>query len=104
MKIETETSSYTDYEKIEGQALVSDGIAYALVENTTDNDIYGLSATIAIENENGTLLDVCSISTGNASGIFPGSVMILRDNAQDYANDAKLKEGVATVSVLYQLD
>ena len=104
VKIETETSSYTDYEKIEGQALVSDGIAYALVENTTDNDIYGLSATIAIENENGTLLDVCSISTGNTSGIFPGSVMILRDNAQDYANDAALQEGVATVSVLYQLD
>ena len=30
--------------------------------------------------------------------------MILRDNAQDYANDAALQEGVATVSALYQLD
>lgn len=104
VKIETETSSYKNYEKIAGQALVSDGIAYALIENTTENDIYGLSATIAIENENGTLLDVCDISTGNASGIFPGSVMILRDNAKDYANDTYLKEGIATVSVLHQLD
>lgn len=104
VKIESETSSYTEYEKIEGEALVSDGIAYALIENTTQSDIYGLCATICIENEEGTLLDICEVSTGNAIGIFPGSVMILRDNAHDYANDAALTEGLATVYALHQVD
>lgn len=104
VKIETETSSYHEYAKIDGMAMVSDGIAYALVENTTENDIYGVSATICIENAEGTLLDVCEISTSNASGIFPGSVMILRENAKDYATDSILMEGVASVSVLHQLD
>lgn len=102
--VETETSSYTSYEKIEGQGLVSDGIAYALIENTTDEDIYGLSATICVENDEGVLLDVADVSTGNACGIFPGSVMILRDNARDYAHDGYLTEGVATVYALRQVD
>lgn len=104
VKVESETSSYTEYAKIDGQALVSDGIAYALIENTLDSDIYGLSATICIEDEAGTLLDVCDISTGNASGIFPGSVMVLRDNAKDYAADTALAQGKATAYVLYELD
>lgn len=102
--IETETSSYRTYAKIEGEAMVSDGIAFALVENTTEEDIYGLRATVCIENEDGVLQDICDVSTGNAIGIFPGSVMILRSNARDYANDGGLAEGIATVSALYQVD
>ena len=104
VKIESETDSYTTYAQIKGEALVSDGIAYALVENTNDYDIYGLSATICIENEEGKMLDVCDISTGNAIGIFPGSVMILRDNAKDYQNDTYLKEGKATAVILHEID
>lgn len=104
VKIESETSSYKTYEKISGEALVSDGIAYALVENTNDYDIYGVSATICIENQEGTLLDICEVSTGNAIGIFPGSVMVLRDNAEDHLNDSYLTEGKATTIVLHQID
>lgn len=104
VKIESETSSYNEYAKIDGQALVSEGIAYALVENTLENDIYGLSATIVMENNDGTLLDVAEVSVGNTCGIFPGSVMVLRDNAEDYVNDGKLLEANATVHVLYRLD
>lgn len=104
VKIESETSSYNEYAKIDGQALVSEGIAYALVENTLENDIYGLSATIVMENNDGTLLDVTEVSVGNTCGIFPGSVMVLRDNAEDYANDGKLLEANASVHVLYRLD
>ena len=104
VKIESETSSYTTYEQIGGEALVSDGIAYALVENKSDYDIYGVSATICIENNEGTLLDVCDVSTGNAVGIFPGSVMILRDNAKDYQNDSYLTEAKATAIVLHEID
>ena len=92
------------YEQISGEALVSDGIAYALVENKNDYDIYGVSATICIENNEGTLLDVCDVSTGNAVGIFPGSVMILRDNAKDYQNDSYLTEGKATAIILHEID
>ena len=104
VKIESETSSYTTYEQISGEALVSDGIAYALVENKNDYDIYGVNATICIENDEGTLLDVCDVSTGNAVGIFPGSVMILRANAKDYQNDSYLTEGKATAIVLHEID
>ena len=104
VKIESETSSYNEYAKIDGQALVSEGIAYALVENTLENDIYGLSATIVMENNDGTLLDVAEVSVGNTCGIFPGSVMVLRDNAEDHANDGKLLEANASVHVLYRLD
>lgn len=104
VKIESETSSYRTYEKIAGQALVSGGIAYALIENTTENDIYGLDATIIIEDDAGTLLDVCNVSTGNTVGIFPGSVMVLRDNAENYETGEPLQEGVASVSALHQLD
>lgn len=104
VKVESETSSYNEYAKIDAQALVSDGIAYALVENTLDSDIYGVCATIAIENEEGTLLDICSITTGNSVGVFPGSVLVLRDNASDYAADQPLAQGIATAYVLHQLD
>lgn len=104
VKVESETSSYNEYAEIDAQALVSEGIAYALVENTLDGDIYGVSATIAIENEEGTLLDVCSITTGNAVGVFPGSVLVLRDNAEDYAADQPLMQGSAMAYVLHQLD
>lgn len=104
VKVESETSSYNEYAEIDAQALVSEGIAYALVENTLDGDIYGVSATIAIENEEGNLLDVCSITTGNAVGVFPGSVLVLRDNAKDYAADQALMQGSATAYVLHQLD
>lgn len=102
--IETETSSYRTYEKIDAQGLVSDGIAYALIDNTTEDDIYGLSATLCVENDEGVLLDVTQVSTGSGCGIFPGSVMILRDNARDYANDAYLTEGNVTVHALHQKD
>ena len=50
------------------------------------------------------LLDVCEISTGNACGIFPGSVMILRANLKDYANDAPLADAVTTAYAQYELD
>lgn len=104
VKIESETSSYTTYEQISGEALVSDGVVYALVENKNDYDIYGVNATICIENNEGTLLEVCDLSTGNAVGIFPGSVMILRDNAKDYQNDSYLTEGKATAIILHEID
>ena len=52
----------------------------------------------------GVLLDVCEISTGNACGIFPGSVMILRANLKDYANDAPLADAVTTAYAQYELD
>lgn len=104
VKIESDTSSYNEYAKLDGQALVSDGIAYALVENTTDVDIYGISATIVMENDEGTLLDVAEVAVGNTCGIFPGSVMVLRDNAEDHANGKKLMEANATAYVIYRLD
>lgn len=102
--VEAETSSYTEYQKIDAQGAVMDGIVYALVENTLDTDIYGISAVIAIDNDEGTLLDVCEVGTGNAAGVFPGSTLILRANARDYANDTYLDEGNATVYALYELD
>lgn len=102
--VETETSSYRNYETIKGEALADSGIAYALVQNNTENDIYGVSAVVAVENEEKTLLDVCKIETGNGVGIFPGSVMILRGNIADHANDAPLVTGAAAAYVLYQLD
>ena len=104
VKVESETSSYSEYAKIDGEALVSEGVAYAVVENATENDIYGVSATIVMENDEGTLLDVTEITTGNTCGIFPGSVMVLRDNASDYANDSALAAGKAAAYVLYRLD
>lgn len=102
--VETETSSYHTYEKIDAQALVSEGIAYALVENTTDSDIYGVSTTICVENADGVLLDIVEVSTGNAIGVFPGSTMILRDNVEDYTTGNGLTEGIATASAMHQLD
>ena len=104
VEIETETSSYKKYANIDAQSMVSGGIGYALVENGTDSDIYGLEATIVAENAEGVLLDVCEISTGNACGIFPGSVMILRGNMKDYVNDGPLADAVTTVYAQYELD
>ena len=63
-----------------------------------------MQATVAIEDADGVLLDVCDISTGNAIGIFPGSTMVMRANAEDYSNDAALMEGNAAAHVLYELD
>ena len=102
--IETETSSYTEYQKIDAQGVVMDGIVYALVENTLDTDIYGIDAVVAIEDADGNLLDISEIGTGNAIGTFPGSTMILRANARDYANDTSLSEGNVTVYALHELD
>ena len=102
--VESDTDSYTKYETIAGEALVADGIAYALIENTNDYDIYGVDATVVIENDEGVLLDVTSVSTGNAVGLFPGSVMILRNNAKDYLNDAYLTTGNAKAIVLHEID
>lgn len=102
--IESKTSSYRTYASIDSQALVLNGLAYALVENTLNTDIYGLDATIVVENDNGQLLDVCESYVGTAAGIIPGSTMILRDNAKDYANDTALATGNATAYVTYQLD
>ena len=102
--IESDTDSYTNYAKIEGQALVSEGVAYALIENTKEEDIYGVQTVIVVENEEGTLLDVCEIVTGNAIGMFPGSTMVQRANVKDYAADAALMEGKAAAYVLYELD
>ena len=104
VEIETETSSYKKYANIASQSMVSGGIGYALVENGTESDIYGLDATIVAETAEGVLLDVCEISTGNACGIFPGSVMILRANLKDYANDAPLADAVTTAYAQYELD
>lgn len=104
VKVESETSSYNQYTRIDGQALVNEGIAYALVENTTESDIYGVSATIVMESDEGTLLDVCKISMSNSCGIFPGSVMVLRENAHDYAADSALTAGNATTHVTYRID
>ncbi|MBR5287186.1 MAG: hypothetical protein IKU34_01180 [Clostridia bacterium] len=102
--IESETSSYTEYAKIDGQAFVSDGIAYALVENTTDADIYGIQSVIVVENADGVLLDVRDISGLTSNGIFPGSTLVQRQTVKDYANDKSLMEGNATAYVLYELD
>ena len=104
VKVESETSSYNEYAIIDGQALVSEGVAYALVENTTESDIYGVSATIVMENEEGTLLNVTDIAVSNTCGIFPGSVMVLRNNVEDFANNGKLMEANATAHVLHRLD
>lgn len=104
VSIESKTSSYRTYEKIDAQALVANGLAYALVENTLDTDIYGLDATIVVENASGQLLDICESYVGNAAGLIPGSTMILRDNAKDYANNTDLATGIATAHVLYQKD
>lgn len=104
VKIESETSSYNEYAAIDGQALVNEGIAYALVENTTESDIYGVNATIVMENSEGTLLDIARVSCSSTVGLFPGSVLILRNNAKDYANDGKLMEANAVAHVLYMLD
>ena len=102
--VETETSSYTEYQKIDAQGVVMDGIVYALVENTLDTDIYGIDAVVVIEDADGNLLDISEIGTGNAIGTFPGSTMILRANARDYANDTSLSEGNVTVYALHELD
>ena len=103
-EVETETSSYRSYETIKAEALADSGIAYALVQNNTENDIYGVCAIVSVENEEGTLLDIAEIETGNSVGIFPESVMILRDNITDYTNDAPLATGKAVAYVIYQLD
>ena len=84
--------------------MMMDSIAYALVENTLDTDIYGVSAVIAVDDDEGRLLDVCRVSTGNATGIFPGSTMILRATVRDYENDTTLESGNATVYALHELD
>ena len=102
--VESETSTYTEYQKIDAQGMMMDGVAYALVENTLDTDIYGVSAVIAVDDDEGRLLDVCRVSTGNATGIFPGSTMILRATVQDYENDTPLEGGNATVYALHELD
>ena len=102
--VESETSSYTEYQKIDAQGMMMDSIAYALVENTLDTDIYGVSAVIAVDDDEGRLLDVCRVSTGNATGIFPGSTMILRATVRDYENDTTLESGNATVYALHELD
>lgn len=36
-----------------------------------DADIYGVSAVIAVDDDEGRLLDVCRVSTGNATGHLP---------------------------------
>lgn len=102
--VETETSSYTDYQTLEAQGVVMDGIVYALVENKLDTDIYGIDAVAVIEDADGRLLDISEIGTGNAVGVFPGSTMILRANARDYANDTSLDEGSVTVYATHELD
>lgn len=102
--VETETNSYRKYEYIDAQALVDQGTAYALIENVTENDIYGVCAVVAAQNEEGRLLDVCEVSTGNAIGIFPGSVMILRGNVENHETDEALSEGVAIVHALHQIE
>ena len=102
--VESETSTYTEYQKIDAQGMMMDSIAYALVENTMDTDIYGVSAVIAVDDDEGRLLDVCRVSTGNATGIFPGSTMILRATVRDYENDTTLESGNATVYALHELD
>ena len=102
--VESETSTYTEYQKIDAQGMMMDSVAYALVENTLDTDIYGVSAVIAVDDDEGRLLDVCRVSTGNATGIFPGSTMILRATVRDYENDTTLESGNATVYALHELD
>jgi len=103
-KVETETSSYREFENIEGQALVDSGIAYALIENTTDSDIYGVCVLVAVKNDEGRLLDVCEVSTGNAVGVFPQSVMILRGNVEDHEKNEPLTGGNAVVQAIHQID
>ena len=66
--------------------------------------IYGIDAVVVIEDADGNLLDISEIGTGNAIGTFPGSTMILRANARDYANDTSLSEGNVTVYALHELD
>ena len=102
--VESKTSTYRNYAKIEGTAMAADGLAYALVENTSDSDIYGVNAVVAVRNDAGQLLDVVHLSTGNAIGLFPGSTMIMRDNITDYNTDSALSTGNATAYVMYQLD
>ena len=102
--LESKTSSYRNYVKIDATAMAMDGLAYALVENTTDSDIYGANAVVAVRNDASQLLDVVHLSTGNAIGLFPGSTMIMRDNITDHATDSALTTGNATAYVMYQLD
>lgn len=102
--VETETSSYYKYEEIAAQGIVVNGVGYAVIENATDAEIYGLNATICVENEEGVLLDVCEVNSGNAIGVFPGSVMVLRDNVKDYANDTALQDGIVTVHAIYRVE
>jgi len=104
VKVESNTDSYTDYAKIEGQAFVNEGVAYTLIENTEESDIYAIQSVVAIENEEGTLLDICEVQTYDWVGIFPGSVMVLRTNVKDYAADTALMQGKAAAYVLHELD
>ncbi|MBP3428905.1 MAG: hypothetical protein J6M47_11710 [Clostridia bacterium] len=102
--LESETDSYTQYEPIAAESGMQPGIAYATVTNPTDAAIYGISAVICVENEQGQILDVQEASTGSALGIAPGSTMILRTNVKDYAADDYLQSGITSVCATYQVE
>ena len=102
--LESETDSYTKYETIAAESGMNPGIAYATVTNPTDAEIYGISAVICVENEQGQILDVQQVTTGSALGIAPGSTMILRTNVKDYVNDDYLQSGITSVYATYQVE
>lgn len=104
VKVEAETSSYSTYEPIDAEGVLMQGVAYALIENTLQTDIYGLSATMAVEDEDGVLLDVCQVYTAETSGIMPGGTMVLREQVENYTADKALEEGVISVIAQYIAD
>lgn len=102
--VESGTNAYVEYAKIDAQAEVEDGYAYALIENTLDTTIFGFEVTTVVENAEGELLNVNNSYVGSDVGVRPGSTLVLREYAEDFMNDSYLNEGVATAYVLYQKD
>ena len=102
VKITSETEAWNDYMPIAGEAFVENGAAYVLVKNTTDSPVFDVEATVVMEGEEGQLLDVTSVGSYQC-GVTPGSEMIMRSTASDYANDGPLMGANAAAYVQYKL-
>ena len=102
VKITSETEAWNDYMPIAGEVFVENGAAYVMVKNTTDSPVFDVEATVVMEGEEGQLLDVTSVGSYQC-GVTPGSEMIMRSTASDYANDGLLMGANAAAYVQYKL-
>jgi len=98
VKLTAEDSTYYSYAPMAAEAYVEDGWAYAVIENATDSTIFEMTATIVMENESGVLLDVTDVENYFV-GVMPGGRILLRNTAEDYANDSRLTGAKATAFV-----